>query len=101
MPEIVFNNTDGDKEPLINSTRMSSIIADDQAGATDLISNAELKQNSNLFVFDVQSSTPLSRGFFQETYLVGQYGHGEQNQLFPCPGDHIITEWEHPFLELR
>ena len=75
MPETVLNSTDDDKEPLINPTRMLSITAADQAGAMYFIINAELKQNSELFIFNVQSSTPSSRGFFQETRLDNQYRH--------------------------
>ena len=55
--EMVPNGTDGVKEPSINSTRMLNIIAADQAGVMNLIIDAELKQNSEVFVHDVRSST--------------------------------------------
>ena len=44
--------TAGMKEPSINSARMLNIIAADQAGVMNLITDADLKQNSELLVHD-------------------------------------------------
>ena len=55
VSETVPIDTDGIKEPSINSTRMLAIIAANQAGITNLIIDAKLKQNSKLFVHDVRS----------------------------------------------
>ena len=49
-------STEGIKEPSINSTRMLHIIATNQVGVMNLIIDAELTQNSKLFVQDVRSS---------------------------------------------
>jgi hypothetical protein len=43
----------GIKESSINSTRMLNIIATNQAGVMNLIIDAKLKQNSNLFVHNL------------------------------------------------
>ena len=56
VSKTVPTGTDGDKEASINSTRMLNITAADQVGVMNLILDAELKQNSKLFVHDVRSS---------------------------------------------
>ena len=84
--------TDGVKEPSINSTRNLYVIAADQAGVMNIIIDAGLKQNSNLFVHDIQLSTSTSREFLWETQSVNHHGQGERTWLFPCPGDSNITE---------
>ena len=70
VSKTVCNDTDINKETMINSTRMLSIIAADQVGAMDLIINANLKQNSEVVVYNVQSSTSPSGGFFWKTHSV-------------------------------
>ena len=61
--ETVSIGTDGDTEPLIDSTRKHNAISVDQATVMVLTINAELKQNSELFVNDIRSITsPLPRG---------------------------------------
>ena len=54
--ETVPNGTDGANEPSINSSRRLNIIAADQAGAMDLIIDAELEKNSE-FVHDNRPSS--------------------------------------------
>ena len=46
-------NTDGVKEPSINSTGMINIIAADQAGIMSLIIDVKVKQNFRSFVHEV------------------------------------------------
>ena len=53
--------TDGVKESSINSTRILNIIAANQAGVMHLIIDAELKQNSKLFVHEVQAFHPQEK----------------------------------------
>ena len=57
------DEAEGKKEPVIYSTRMLSSITADQAGAKELITNVELKQNSDLLVCNEHSSMSPSRGF--------------------------------------
>ena len=86
------DGTDGNKDALILSTRMLSLVAADQAGATELTIKFKLKQNSNFLVRNKQPSTSPSRGSSRETSLADQCRKGELNKLFLCPGDYTITE---------
>ena len=54
--ETVPNGTDGAKEPSTNSTRRLNSIAADQAGAMNLMNDAELEKNFE-FVHDDRSSS--------------------------------------------
>ena len=87
--------TNNVKEPSIKSTKMLNIIAADQAGVMNLIIDAELKQNSKLFVHNVRSSISHSREVFWETCLFDQHEQGERTRLFLCPWDYKITKWVH------
>ena len=95
VSETVPIGTDSFKEPPINSTRMLTITTANRAGVMNLIIDAELKQNSTLFIHDIWSSTSPSREVFWETLLFNHHGQGEQTWFFLCLGNHYITEWVH------
>ena len=92
VSKIVPISTDGAKESLINSNEMLNFITADQAGVMDVFIDAELKQNSKLFVHGIQSSISPSREVFWETHLFDYHGKGERMWLFFCPGDSTITK---------
>ena len=86
---------DGDKKPLISSTRMLNITAADHVGIMNLIINAKLKQNSKLVVHNIRSNTSSSSKVFWETRLFDHTVQRERTRLFLYPGDSTITEWVH------
>ena len=81
-------STDGNKEPLIYSTRMLSFIAADQAVATELTIDVKLRHNSKCLVRNEQLNTLPLRGSSLETGFVDQCRQGELKNLFLCPGDY-------------
>ena len=89
--------TDGVKEPSINSIKMLNVIVANQTGVMNVIIDAKLKQNSELFIHDIPSSTSPSREVFWKTHSFDHCGQGDWIWLFLCPGDSNITEWVHQF----
>ena len=67
-------NTDGVKEPSINSPVILNTIVAYQAGVMNVIIDAKLKHISKLFFHDIWSSTPPSRESLRETHLVNHHG---------------------------
>ena len=97
VSKTVAMDTEGNKEPSVNFTRMLNIIAADQVGIMNLIIDAGFNQNSELFIHDVRSSSSPSIEIFWETYLFDHHEQGEWTLLLLCPGDSNITEWVHQF----
>ena len=64
-------------------------------GVTNLIIDAKLKQNSELFVHGVQLGISPPREVFRETHVFDYHGQGEQTQSVLCTGDPSINEWVH------
>ena len=77
VSKTVAMDTEGNKEPSVNFTRMLNIIAADQVGIMNLIVDAELtlKQNSKVFVHIVRLGISSSREVFQETHVFDHHGH--------------------------
>ena len=98
---MVLIDTNGVKEPSINSTRRLNIIFANQVSVMDLIIDAKLKQSSKIFVYDVRLSISPSIEVFGETHVFYYHGQEERARLFLCQGDSDITDWVHQLLKFE